>query len=323
MVNYALEGPKWGSAGRGTAGGTVTWAVDGTIPASFLGDIGAAFADWSKYANISFQQVATTAAAKIDFSLGFIDGFSNVLAEATYYYSGSALVSAAIEFDIGEGWHGPNGAVSSNSGADFFLVALHEIGHAIGLDHYNAGPAVMNSYLNPALTDLTASDIDGIQALYGKAAAAQAPAPPPPPAPDVFVGQSSNFARGPFDAEFYLLRSPDVAEFARARGLDGFAFAESHFQQFGWREGRNPNSFFDVTDYLDRYTDVKAAGIDPLAHYHQNGWREGRDPSGAFDTKQYLSHYTDVAAAHIDPLQHYLKHGIHEGRLPYGDGLLM
>jgi hypothetical protein len=42
MADYVLEGPKWGPASLGTAGGTVTWAVDGTIPAFFLNDLSAA-----------------------------------------------------------------------------------------------------------------------------------------------------------------------------------------------------------------------------------------------------------------------------------------
>src|SRR6201999_475850 len=99
MANFALEGPKWGSTGLGTAGGVVTWAIDATIPASFLSVISSAFADWAHYANIQFQEVASIASSQIDISLGAIDGLSNVLGQTNYFYSGTHFISASVELD--------------------------------------------------------------------------------------------------------------------------------------------------------------------------------------------------------------------------------
>ena len=169
MADFVLEGPKWGSTGLGTAGGVVTWAIDATIPASFLTAISAACADWAQYANIQFQEVTSTVSSQIDFSLGALDGLNNVLGQTNYFYSGTEFTSASIEFDSGEGWHVAGSQIVSNGGANLFEVALHEIGHAIGLGHYNATPAVMNAFLDPAVTDLRQPDIDGAQAIYGHA----------------------------------------------------------------------------------------------------------------------------------------------------------
>jgi hypothetical protein len=114
-----------------------------------------------------------------------------------------------------------------------------------------------------------------------------------------------------FDYVYYLRHSPDVA----AAHVDPLR----HFEEFGWKEGRNPNALFDTGGYLAAYSDVAAAHINPLDHYDQFGWHEGRDPSVNFDTTSYLA-YPDIAAAHVDPLAHFLANGIHEGRSPFADG---
>jgi Matrixin len=156
-IDFNLEDAKWGSPELGTAGGTVTWAVDNSISQVELQSINAAFAEWSEVANIQFQQVASTADASIDFSNSALDGAGNVLGVTGFSYSGGQLKSADIQFDSGD----------NLSGSEFSLVAIHEIGHAIGLDHFNDDPAVMNSTANFDLTGLAQSDIDGVLALYG------------------------------------------------------------------------------------------------------------------------------------------------------------
>ena len=114
-----------------------------------------------------------------------------------------------------------------------------------------------------------------------------------------------------FDYTYYLQHNPDVA----AAGIDPL----QHFETNGWKEGRNPNAYFDTAGYLAHYADVKAAGINPFDHYVQFGWQEGRDPSLSFDTAAYLAANPDVANAHINPLAHFLTDGIHEGRQAFAD----
>jgi hypothetical protein len=124
------------------------------------------------------------------------------------------------------------------------------------------------------------------------------------------VGYIVEFSSVPvpsFDAIFYLGRNPDV----KAAGIDAWV----HYDNYWWREGRDPNAYFSSAGYRNANPDVKAAGINPLTHYDQNGWHEGRDPGPNFDTGFYLARNSDVKNAGMDPLQHYLQYGIREARL--------
>ncbi len=117
------------------------------------------------------------------------------------------------------------------------------------------------------------------------------------------------------DDMFYYTHNRDVLN----AGID----ADQHYDQHGWKEGRDPNGFFSTSEYLAKYHDVAASGIDPLQHYDQFGWKEGRDPSDRFHTKEYLRINPDVAAAKIDPLEHYLHFGMYEGRAVTANDLLI
>ncbi|WP_428377532.1 glycoside hydrolase family 99-like domain-containing protein [Lichenicoccus sp.] len=150
---------------------------------------------------------------------------------------------------------------------------------------------------------------------------------------------------GLFDCDFYLGGNPDLA------GLGSEAL--SHYHNYGWREGRKPNLYFDPRWYLSQYPDVAAACIDPLLHYIARGETAGNRPiawfdplwylrtyavpdgmlglrhfllhraDGAvsalpeFDAGFYLRAYPDVAAAGLDPLEHYMVQGFREARRPF------
>lgn len=77
--------------------------------------------------------------------------------------------------------------------------------------------------------------------------------------------------RAEFDADFYLTEQPDVA----AAGVDAW----EHYNDRGWREGRNPTSWFVIADYLAVNPDILQAGAEPFAHYVLHGRAEGR-PGG-------------------------------------------
>ncbi|EFH13407.1 hypothetical protein HMPREF0731_0372, partial [Pseudoroseomonas cervicalis ATCC 49957] len=110
-----------------------------------------------------------------------------------------------------------------------------------------------------------------------------------------------------FDPLHYMRANADVL----ASGMT----AEAHYDQYGWREGRDPNAVFSTGGYLSANGDVEAAGLNPLQHYLQHGAAEGRDPSAQFDAQFYLARNADVARAGLGALEHYLNYGMAEGRV--------
>ncbi|MEM5422989.1 glycosyltransferase [Paraburkholderia ferrariae] len=74
---------------------------------------------------------------------------------------------------------------------------------------------------------------------------------------------------------------------------------------------QNPtfHDLFDAKWYLQTYTDVAAAGIDPLEHFIAFGEAEGRDPNPAFSTRLYREAYMQGEPAEASPLRYYVEHG--------------
>ena len=124
-------------------------------------------------------------------------------------------------------------------------------------------------------------------------------------------------ATGLFDGDYYRENNPDVDAF----GID----PTEHFASIGWREGRNPNTWFDTISYIENNPDVAALGNNPLLHYANYGREEGRLPvgprqavlaTGLFDAAFYLDTYPDIAQTQTDPATHFATEGWREGRNP-------
>lgn len=199
---------KWGdSKAAGTAGGTVTYSfLPSLTDCTFLVQVAGigrscqaddaasvfgsnyesifenAFDAWSQWANIDFIQVADDGSPSGRDSLSSSTGSIRIGASR---YDQRVLGVGFPRFDGSIGGKGLDGDILLNSlfGATFrndptFLtgLALHEIGHTLGLAHSNARPSVMSEFgqLFPVLQP---DDIAGIQFIYGARTANQVPEP--------------------------------------------------------------------------------------------------------------------------------------------------
>lgn len=203
----------------------------------------------------------------------------------------------------GDVWFDNRGKISTG-------LALHEMGHSLGLKHpFDPGTTGVTlptsednktysvmSYTGGDVSTIGPYDITAIQYLYGQN-----------------VGVEAIFPSG-YTPQAYLAANPDLL---RAFGPNSVA-ANNHYLTKGMREGRSTT--FDALRYVAGNLDLAAAfGTNQAAatqHYITTGVSEGRSTTG-FSPLAYLASYSDLqvfgtntAAAEL----HYVQNGLAEGR---------
>jgi predicted Zn-dependent protease len=164
-AKWADKTITWSFAG---AGGDVSDAVTNTKEQQA---VEAAFQAWAKASGLNFVELAPGAAANIE--VGFSDfntSSTNQIGLTTYSSDSDTLSNAKVELED------PNQSplttnangqlVYANTDATFEQVALHEIGHALGLADNDITGSIMNGVLGAGNENLSATDKEDIQGLY-------------------------------------------------------------------------------------------------------------------------------------------------------------
>ncbi|MCF1504913.1 glycosyltransferase [Afifella sp. H1R] len=81
-----------------------------------------------------------------------------------------------------------------------------------------------------------------------------------------------------------------------------------HYIDWGIREGRSPNPYFDPTWYTKEHR-YALRGLPPILHYLRHGWQNGCDPSAAFSLTHY-SNLTGWSPRDGEPIARFMKEGL-------------
>ena len=185
-MDYSARNQKWGDSEIGTESGEITWSSNITSGLQYdtsrydLDDFNNALQDafdaWESVSGLDFTYIGT-GDADIDVEMGYGDGARFGVVGWAYSNGGSTITSASIDFDEQEIW-----APTGSGGINFYAVALHEIGHTFGLNHYDLNTQIMNSSIST--NSLQSGDIAGAQYLYGTGGLVAPSDPPPTPPSD-------------------------------------------------------------------------------------------------------------------------------------------
>lgn len=171
VAPYVTNGPGWDGSGLGSAELSYYFinSTNDLSTSQQRAEIVRALQTWSQYADITWAQTSFANRLR-SMDIGFFtgnhgdpspfDGTNGILAHAFYPSPpNQETIAGDMHFDDAETFR-------LNDDIDLYAVALHEAGHALGLNHSSDPSAVMYATYQSGINGLRPDDIAGIRSLY-------------------------------------------------------------------------------------------------------------------------------------------------------------
>ncbi len=156
LEDYTLLGKKWNKT-------VLTYYIENTTTdissQDCINAIATSFAAWSDVSEFTFTEVDSLSNADIRIKWDYNFGSNLILAQTGASSINGIFNKITIHFNENYTW------AVNGSFCDIITVAMHEIGHALGLDHSEYSNAMMY-YSYHYSRSLTADDICGLWSIY-------------------------------------------------------------------------------------------------------------------------------------------------------------
>lgn len=173
-ASLGWDGPGQGSAELSYYVGS---APSGVSQQQFESTIETALQVWSDVIDVNFTQTSRAGQRdSLDFTSQNLDGAGGTLAQAYFPDDvNPARIAGDVQFDSSENWEVGN--TRGRSAFDLLQVAVHEIGHALGIEHLEHSGSVLAPFISASqqFRSLSEHDVDAALSLYAPASTPVAP----------------------------------------------------------------------------------------------------------------------------------------------------